>query len=440
MKTSTINPHRGWPHVPGIKHPTPPGMPLHPTNAIRVRLRKGSDMSPTHLFASLLYMFNHGYYQRLACGSCQLCIRVRDVKDVPIEGGRKLKNIAEVKTNVDPNLLRVGDVLLQRVGQRDGCGRPYIVVSIDPLETRGQGFRGGRAAGRTAKDFDRRQLDAGTRVEMEHTTSRKVAQRIAMDHLAEHPDYYIELAKMEAMLRARRLAGNPWIGMDPGTGPSTNPPPSGEDWNYYINFVLYAVVGRTGQADGLMRRHGAGVRRVAATMRELSPRATGTLYRGLLLEPPEAKGGKCKREMKDGEPVRTFESYSETEDVACWFADPNSIISSDVLKRRPGVKGYLAKTKGAGQEERLLWRYDWENVPLPGGRLLPLVAAAAAHPEIDEGQFHWNMKTQAEVVLEPAASRTIKLSPLSGANCPDSDELDATYAYPPFLAQYVRGL
>jgi hypothetical protein len=42
--------------------------------------------------------------------------------------------------------------------------------------------------------FDQHALRAGTRVEMEHTTDPKVAQQIAMDHLAEDPAYYTKLA------------------------------------------------------------------------------------------------------------------------------------------------------------------------------------------------------------------------------------------------------
>lgn len=45
--------------------------------------------------------------------------------------------------------------------------------------------------------FNRRQLEIGTRVEMEHTKSKRVARRIAKDHLREIPDYYTRLLKME---------------------------------------------------------------------------------------------------------------------------------------------------------------------------------------------------------------------------------------------------
>lgn len=53
--------------------------------------------------------------------------------------------------------------------------------------------------------YDRRQLAKGVRVEMEHTNDPRLAQEIAMDHLAEqvlagHPqDYYDRLAAIEGV-------------------------------------------------------------------------------------------------------------------------------------------------------------------------------------------------------------------------------------------------
>lgn len=41
------------------------------------------------------------------------------------------------------------------------------------------------------------QLDKGTKVELEHTTDRKVAREIALDHINEYPDYYDRLEKVE---------------------------------------------------------------------------------------------------------------------------------------------------------------------------------------------------------------------------------------------------
>ena len=42
-----------------------------------------------------------------------------------------------------------------------------------------------------------KELSMGTKVEMEHVNSKKLAKEIAMDHLVESPDYYTRLAKME---------------------------------------------------------------------------------------------------------------------------------------------------------------------------------------------------------------------------------------------------
>jgi len=41
------------------------------------------------------------------------------------------------------------------------------------------------------------QLSRGIEIEYEHTTHYEIAKRIALDHLAEIPDYYTRLAKME---------------------------------------------------------------------------------------------------------------------------------------------------------------------------------------------------------------------------------------------------
>jgi len=45
--------------------------------------------------------------------------------------------------------------------------------------------------------YDKEQLKMGIKVEMEHTTNPLLAKKIAFDHLAEIPDYYTRLAKME---------------------------------------------------------------------------------------------------------------------------------------------------------------------------------------------------------------------------------------------------
>jgi len=47
-------------------------------------------------------------------------------------------------------------------------------------------------------DYDPEQIKMGIEVEKEHTTDPAIAERIAKDHLAEIPDYYTRLKKMES--------------------------------------------------------------------------------------------------------------------------------------------------------------------------------------------------------------------------------------------------
>lgn len=76
---------------------------------------------------------------------------------------------------------------------------------------------GGNAAGRPDSDFDAKQIAKGTKVEMEHVNSKAKAKEISKDHLAEIPDYYTRLAKMEAaatkkgnmMVKSKKERKNP---------------------------------------------------------------------------------------------------------------------------------------------------------------------------------------------------------------------------------------
>ncbi len=52
--------------------------------------------------------------------------------------------------------------------------------------------------------FNKKQLKIGTNIEMEHTTNKRVAAKIAKQHLCEFPNYYTELVKMESRLKSKR--------------------------------------------------------------------------------------------------------------------------------------------------------------------------------------------------------------------------------------------
>jgi len=206
-------------------------------------------------------------------------------------------------------------------------------------------------------------------------------------------------------------------------------PPASGAFNYWVNFVLYAVTGHLAQADALVAQHGGDVLRVSRWMMGQRPVAIGVLYRGVLIEP-----GKLDRGWLEHEEERRFLSYSEDKSVACWFADPASIISETVVEKYPASQGYLIK--GRVPTSKVLWHHDWMQVEVPGAGVLPLAMAAALHPDIDEGQFIWNAATQREVITQPPGRKGAKLRVFSieSEGCPDSDELDARFAYPPYVA------
>jgi hypothetical protein len=64
---------------------------------------------------------------------------------------------------------------------------------------------GHRSKGYGEYKFDERKIHEGAKVEFEHTCNGELAERIAMDHIAEMGyDYYPELEKMEKKLLKRK--------------------------------------------------------------------------------------------------------------------------------------------------------------------------------------------------------------------------------------------
>lgn len=68
---------------------------------------------------------------------------------------------------------------------------------------RPEALKGGRASKYSPWDFDKKQLSMGIEIELEHTRDAYIAMLIAMDHLAEYPDYYTHLIKMEDRLKRK---------------------------------------------------------------------------------------------------------------------------------------------------------------------------------------------------------------------------------------------
>jgi hypothetical protein len=58
---------------------------------------------------------------------------------------------------------------------------------------------------RVSPDEIQQQLAKGLKIEMEHTSDASVAREIALDHIAERPDYYDQLAKLESRQMVREF-------------------------------------------------------------------------------------------------------------------------------------------------------------------------------------------------------------------------------------------
>ena len=69
--------------------------------------------------------------------------------------------------------------------------------------------KGGLADDKTEKDFNKKSLKQGAKVEREHTTNKKIAKEIAMDHLSEDKNYYKKLKQMEKSNNIKMPAPEP---------------------------------------------------------------------------------------------------------------------------------------------------------------------------------------------------------------------------------------
>ena len=66
-----------------------------------------------------------------------------------------------------------------------------------PFSSRIDVLKGGKGDQLNIDDVDQNELKMGMEVESEHTDDKYIALEIVLDHLAEFPDYYTKLIKME---------------------------------------------------------------------------------------------------------------------------------------------------------------------------------------------------------------------------------------------------
>jgi hypothetical protein len=71
-------------------------------------------------------------------------------------------------------------------------------------------LKGGKGDNLTVDDVDQNELRMGMMVEMEHTDDKWIALEIVLDHLAEFPDYYTRLLKMEKEAEEESKVSHLW--------------------------------------------------------------------------------------------------------------------------------------------------------------------------------------------------------------------------------------
>lgn len=160
------------------------------------------------------------------------------------------------------------------------------------------------------------------------------------------------------------------------------------DLDFYVNFVMHAILGRLAEADQIARVCGEPLRRISTRLAKLYPIPTVSLYRGILLDPDQPF---------DLDAAITFLSWSEDPDVARWFACPRSVVSEPLASQNAKLQGFLIRV--ASPPAHVLFHHAWAKA------FGDLASLALAHPRMgEEGrrQIAWSLDTQREIITEPA--------------------------------------
>jgi hypothetical protein len=214
-----------------------------------------------------------------------------------------------------------------------------------------------------------------------------------------------------------------------------------------VNFALYMVLGNLRGADWLMEEHGTQIRRVARRLREHLGVPRRPCYRGILVEPEEIPDD---RMVLPQEETMQFSSWSEDKDVACWFADRDSVMSAPVhplsiTVQRPRVQGWVMELQP--KKSDVLFHHSWaDRFPSPDGRAtMPLAQIARAgavgiaqgmaqagmpvQPENVASQIEWNLRTQQEVVIGKVSDK-VRAVPHADSSCAPTRQLDERLGWP----------
>lgn len=97
--------------------------------------------------------------------------------------GTGYKNLAKTDPKIHSNSAKGRKTYCNPIGNR--------------MEKEAEHLQGGLADNIHSSNFAQKQIEKGTKIEMEHTNDPKIAREIAKDHLMENDHYYDHLEEME---------------------------------------------------------------------------------------------------------------------------------------------------------------------------------------------------------------------------------------------------
>lgn len=215
-------------------------------------------------------------------------------------------------------------------------------------------------------------------------------------------------------------------------------------FNVYLSWLIPVIMGQLQEADTIALHYPGVIDRFAAKLQK-NTKILRPVYRGVLLDPATVQpvdpndpqqGGLVQLTSRGEQSV----SFSEDQDVACYFADPTSDMSSYYTQAHPNVRGYLIKL--VPRRAEILWHYRWNPIPYKGQKYDIRVAArrhsATAH---DPAQFDHVFGTQREMILKPFPPGTVlRVMPIDALSpddaCPDVDTLNQRFT-PPHLRPFL---
>lgn len=199
--------------------------------------------------------------------------------------------------------------------------------------------------------------------------------------------------------------------------------PWGPEVNPYISFILYAILGKMAEADNLMKQHQRAIYTAAVKLQNFNPPNLRKIYRGLLIEPENmGQPGNIISRNPDVE----FVSFSEDKDVACWFADTESLISFVAKMQRPDVEGWMIEYTPKMDEILFYWKWGLE-FPF-AGKIIDFNFFAQRHPDpaIHTNDYRVTLRQQKEYIIKPLDVDFAAIEH-ADAGCPPTIELDSKF-------------